>query len=133
MNLALLQDALLLAARVGHVLIGTCDRQGVPHLATAGKMAVRHDGPIAISAWFCPGTVANLQDNPQVSIVAWDPQTDHGFQILGAVEDIEEMAVLDGYMPGQAVEQIPQVERRLIIQPQKIMRFRLAPHSDQEE
>ncbi len=65
----LLKKAVELAAKVGHVFIATSDADGWPHLAAARTLALREDGRIAVSEWFCPGTMSNLQSNRHVSVV----------------------------------------------------------------
>jgi uncharacterized protein len=119
-----------LARRAGHVTIATADARGVPHVASAMHVA-QQGGRLLVSEWFCPGTVANLAENPQVSIVAWDAEVDEGLQVIGVVEQVEDFAVMDGYEPGQAAA-LPQVQRRLIVAPERVLRFTQAPHSDVE-
>jgi hypothetical protein len=61
----------------------------------------------------------------------WDPLSDQGFQILGAVENIAEQAMMNGYSPdGELEAPIPQVERKLQVRVDKILAFSHAPHSD---
>ncbi len=133
MNAEMLNSALALARRTWRVLIGTCSTDCVPHLATAGRMSRSATGDLAVSEWFCPGTVANLRDGCSVALAAWDPATDEGYQVLGTVLRVEDSAILDGYEPGLHLPDVPQVRRTLIIQPTKVTRFIQAPHSDVEE
>ncbi len=133
MNIEILHKAVNLAERVKHVFVATADLAGLPHIAAAGKLAEAQDEHIAVTEWFCPGTLANLQQNQQIAIVIWDSATDTGYQFLGEVEKIEEAAVMDGYMPDEEKKPpLPQVERRLIVRVDKIVDFSRAPHSDQE-
>lgn len=105
----------------------------MPHIATAGEMELADEGCLAVREWFCPGTVANLETNKFVSTVVWDRDSDSGYQMLGTLERIEELGVLNGYAPGlESDPPPPQVERRLIIKVEKIIDFRLGPHSDAE-
>ncbi|MFB3890554.1 MAG: pyridoxamine 5'-phosphate oxidase family protein [Phycisphaerae bacterium] len=131
MNTAALDKALSLAARVGHVLIATAGPDGSPHLATARRFEAAGDGLVAVREWFCPGTVENLQANSRISIVAWDPASDEGYQVLGRVEHVDDCAIMDGYAPG--APSVPQVQKRLIIRPRRVLAFSQAPHSDTEE
>ena len=50
-------------------------------VAAAGKLALTPEGRVAVAAWFCPATVANLQKNRRVSLVIWDPKVDTGYQL----------------------------------------------------
>ena len=67
-----------------------------------------------MAAWFCPITVANLQKNRQVSLVIWEYKGDTGYQLLGETEKVEEIAMMNGYVPGaESRHPLPQVERQL--------------------
>ena len=89
---------------------------------------------MAVAAWFCPGTVDNLRQNRKISLVVWDAAADIGYQLLGEVEKVEELSVLDGYVPGEEEKPpLPQVERQLLVRLEKIIDFSHAPHSDVED
>jgi hypothetical protein len=77
------------------VFVATADAKGIPHVAAAGELKRTSGDHVAVAAWFCPGTLANLDDNRHISLVEWDAPSDFGFQILGEVEKIEEMAALN--------------------------------------
>jgi pyridoxine/pyridoxamine 5'-phosphate oxidase len=126
--------AVELAQEVGHVLVATTDARGQPHLAAAGSVGLDDRGRLTVGEWFCPGTVANLDENRRVSIVVWKAATDEGHQLLGEVEEVKELAVMDGYAPDlEEAQPAPQVERQLVIRVDTVLDFRRAPHSDTEE
>jgi len=126
-----IERAVALAQRLQHVFVGTADRDGTPHIAAAARLEITGDSNLAVSSWFCPATVSNLQENRKVSVVVWNPETDEGVQVVGAVERIEETAILDGYAPEiETAEPSPQVERRLIVGVEKVIAFSHAAHSD---
>jgi hypothetical protein len=134
MNVETLDRAVGLAARTGCVFVATADVDGLPHLASAASISHVAAGQVAVTEWFCPGTMANVRDNRRVALVVWDAAEDVGYQLLGRVTKVEELAVLDGYDP--AVEPAtppPQVERRLVVGVEKVILFSHAPHSDVEE
>ena len=134
MNQKTLNQAVALAQKLRHVFVATTDGKRLPHIATAGKMALTTEGHVAVAAWFCPMTVANLQKNRRVSLVIWDPQVDIGYQLLGEAEKVEEIAMMNGYTPGaESQPPLPQVERQLLVRVDKIVDFKHAPHSDVEE
>ena len=111
-----LEKAVDLSQRIGFVCVATADRRGIPHIATAGKMELADEGCIAITEWFCPGTTANLQTNKFISIMVWDRDSDSGYQMLGELERIEDMGILNGYAPSlESQPPLPQVERKLLI------------------
>jgi len=134
MNQKTLEQAVALAQKLRHVFVATTDGKGLPHMAAAGNLALTPDGRVAVAAWFCPMTVANLQKNRRVSLVIWDSHSDRGFQLLGQAEKVEEIAMMNGHAPGAEPQHaLPQVERRLRVRVDKIIDFQHAPHSDVEE
>lgn len=132
MNTATLQSAVSLATRVDHVFVATVGPDGTPHLAAAAKVALAGE-TLEISAWFCPVTVVNLRYNRSISLVIWDQSSDQGYQLLGQAERVEELAMMDGFLPGQEESPpLPQVERKMVVRVERILDFHHAPHSDVE-
>jgi len=129
-----LNTAVELAEKLEHVFVATADSSGMPHVAAAAKLNQTSKDHVALTAWFCPGTIANLSENRRISMVEWDAPSDKGYQLLGLVEKIEEIAMMNGYSP-EIDETIvmPQVENRLLVRVDKIISFSHAPHSDLEE
>ncbi len=129
-----LNTAVELAEKLEHVFVATADSSGMPHVAAAAKLNQTSKDHVALTAWFCPGTIANLSENRRISMVVWDAPSDKGYQLLGLVEKIEENAMMNGYSP-EIDETIvmPQVENRLLVRVDKIIAFSHAPHSDLEE
>lgn len=131
MNTEIIKKATLLASKIGYVLVATSDARGWPHVGVAGKIANLRDKHIAVTEWFCPGTMSNLQTNPKMSIVVWDYSSDTGFQLLGELEEIKELGIIDGYSPEvESLRNIPQVERQLLVHIDKVLEFKRAPHTD---
>lgn len=134
MRAGILEEAAQLAAKVGYVFIATTGTDKYPHLAVARTMAIKEKDQIAVREWFCPGTIANLHSNSQVSIVVWDKDTDTGYQLLGEMEHMTDTGMLDGYIPKIESRRIlPQVESQLLIRMNRVIDFNRAPHSDIEE
>ena len=133
MNKETLQKAVELAEEVGHVVVATADATGLPHLAAASKLSAGSDGQVTVAGWFCPGTAANVDQNRHISLVVWDPTADEGYQLVGRVEHMVEIGVLDGYAPEVEGERLlPQVERALVVRVDRTLRFTPAPHSDED-
>lgn len=129
-----LEKVIRFAKDLGYVLIATADRKGMPHMAAAGKLEYAGGQNVAVREWFCPGTVANLDVNKSISIVAWRRKSDIGYQLLGTTTKIFDVDVLDGYAPeAERMPPSPQIERELLIKVDKILEFKLAPHTDLEE
>jgi len=133
MKIEILKKAMALADQVGYVLVATADRRGLPHVASSRRIELRPDGRIAVSEWFCPGTLSNLQQNPKISLVVWEPATDIGFQMLGTTEGVEDLSMMDGFSPAAERKDLPQVERRILVKVDQLVRYSHAPHSDLEE
>lgn len=128
----LIRKAVDMANRVGYALVATSDRNGLAHVAASRRVEADPGSYIAVSEWFCPGTLANLNENPLISVVVWDPASDAGYQLTGKSEAVEDAAMMDGYAPGME-EAPPQVERKIRIRVDRITDFSHAPHSDQEK
>ena len=127
-------QAVTLAHKLGHVFVATADTHGLPHVAAAAAMTTIAENTVAVSAWFCPGTLANLDQNRLVSLIVWDDATDSGFQLLGRVEKISENAVMNGYLPEtERAAPVPQIEKILEVAVDRVIAFSHAPHSDVEE
>lgn len=130
----LLNTAVELAEKLEHVFVATADSSGMPHVATASKLSQTSKDHVTVTAWFCPGTVANLSENRRISMVVWDAPSDKGYQLLGLVEKIEEVAMMNGYSPEiDEIKVMPQVKNRLLVRVDKVIAFSHAPHSDLEE
>lgn len=109
-----LKQAVTLANTVKTVLVATASGDGWPHLAVAGKIEALPHGRVAVDEWFCPETVSNLEKNPRISLAVWHPVSDTGYQLMGEVEQVEESAFLNGYLPeGEGARPLPQTRRRL--------------------
>jgi hypothetical protein len=129
-----LEKVVRLAEDLGYVLIATADRKGMPHMAAAGKLEYAGGQNVAVKEWFCKGTVANLDVNKSISIVAWRRRPDVGYQLLGTVTKILDVGVMDGYAPElEHAHPLPHVEKQLVVKVDKILKFKLAPHTDLEE
>jgi hypothetical protein len=126
--------AVTLARKLGHLFVTTADGKGLPHVAAAAEMNSVAENRVAVSAWFCPGTLANLDQNRLVSLVVWDEDADSGLQLLGRVENIKEKAMMDGYLPEtEGLSPMPQIERILEVTVNRVIEFSHAPHSDVDE
>jgi hypothetical protein len=129
-----IEEAVALGIRMGYAFIATADREGLPHVGSSGSLELDDSGRLAVSEWFCPGTLSNLEANPRISVVVWDPESDSGYQMLGRSEGVREIAMMDGLIPeSEAGMHIPQVERKILIRVDTVVRFSRAPHSDIEE
>jgi hypothetical protein len=129
-----IKKAVKLGDQLGHIFVATADADGLPHVAASGKISVENESWVGVSEWFCPGTLSNLRDNPRMALVVWDAKNDIGFQILGACERVDEISTMGGFSTDVVNDKVlPQVERKILLRVDKIIRFSHAPHSDLEE
>jgi uncharacterized protein len=125
-----LENAIGLAAEIGHVLVTTASAEGVPHLAAAGRITARSEGHVAVTEWFCPGTMRNLEENSHVALVVWDASHDAGYQLLGEVVAINEVAALGCLEESDSQPEQPTIERELVVGVEQVLAFSQGPHSD---
>lgn len=134
MKIEKLKQLAAIAQKTKQIFVATADLAGSPHIACAGCANVEGENFLSITEWFCPGTVANLRKNENIAVAAWDKNTDEGYQVIGKLAKIQDVAVLDSYAPDiETRHPLPQVERKLVIEVEKILDFRLGPHTDVEE
>ncbi len=122
-----------LGQKLQQILVATSDSGGLPHVAVARGISQVSEKSLMISAWFCPGTMRNLEQNRHISLVVWDPASDKGYQLLGEVEKLEKEAMMDGYSPELETKRpVPQIKWKLTVHVEKTIDFTSAPHSDIE-
>jgi len=130
-----LTKAAVLAEKGAFLFVTTAAPDGYPHVAPAARLQLSPDKErMAVDAWFCPGTLENLKGNKKVDLVVWDAILDEGYQLMGKCQDVEDLAVLNGYdasLPEKTG--LPQVERRIQIGVEKVLPFRRGSHTYQEE
>lgn len=118
------------ASRVAYV--ASVGASGIPHLAVSRLIRVLDDRHVTFTGWFCPQTVENVKSNKAVAIAVWDPAGDHGFQLIGAVEDSVVAAVMNGFSgDARHFADIPQEERKLTVRVDAVLEFHATLHSDE--
>ena len=127
--------AAVLAEKGAFLFITTASFDGYPHVAPAFRLHLFSDeSRVAVDSWFCPSTLENLKGNKKIDLVVWDATLNEGYQLLGKCQGIEDIAFMNGYgasFPEKAG--LPQVERRIQIQVEKVLSFHRGSHTDQEE
>jgi hypothetical protein len=130
-----LAKAAVLAEKGAYLFVTTSASDGYPHVAPAARLYLFPDEErVAADAWFCPGTLENLQGNKKIDLVVWDATLDNGYQLLGKCQGVEDIAILNGF--DAAVPEktgLPQVERRIQIRVEKVLPFQRGSHTDLEE
>ena len=131
MNWDRINNAIEIAERLQYFFIATADKQGMPHVATAGQIALKSPGVLEVSFWFCPKTIDNLQENKYVSLIIWDANRNSGYQLLGEADDIQVSQLLDGYASdSEEGKSSPQAYWCLIVRVNTVMEFVHALHND---
>jgi hypothetical protein len=130
----LLEKAALLAEKTKHVFIATVNGDGVPHIAASKKLSLDEGYNVVLTEWFCPGTMENLMGkNNHLAIAVWDAKKDTGYQLIGKAKKEEDLAYLDGYASDSGKkDSVPQIQRKVTVQVEKILDFKLTPHTDVE-
>jgi hypothetical protein len=129
----LLKEAVLLADKTKHVFIASVNGDGVPHIAASKMLSLDSKNNAVLTEWFCPGTMENLMgENSHLAIAVWDAKKDTGYQLIGREKKEEDMAYLNGYASDLEKDSVPQIQRKVTVQIEKILDFKLTPHTDIE-
>jgi hypothetical protein len=131
----MVQDAVgqsvTMVGEFGYLFVATANADGVLHLATARDASFNGSDHVAVAEWFCPETMANVSENRQISLVVWDPAQDRGYQMLGEVEEVRDLAVLDGQVSPEVEKRSPaQIQRALVVRVDRVLAFTQASHTD---
>ncbi len=126
--------AMEMAKKIGHVFLATADKTAKPHMSSIGQsINLNGEDRLKLKAWFCQDTLKNLQQNPKISIIVWDPVQDTGYQLAGTMENMKKAAELDGYAAGlEEKRHFPQVEWEILVRVEHIFNFQEKPYIDTE-
>jgi predicted pyridoxine 5'-phosphate oxidase superfamily flavin-nucleotide-binding protein len=69
-------------------LVATADKAGKPNVSAKGSLRVLDDEHLVFVDTRSPHTIANLRENPQVSIICLNPKERKGCRIWGKAEII---------------------------------------------
>ena len=92
------EEAKKLIGEIHPALIATASKAGKPNVSAKGSFRVLDDEHVIFSDVNSPRTVANLMENPQVSIICLDAANRRSRRIWGAAEVID-----SGPLYGEAV------------------------------
>ena len=88
-------DAKNLISSMHPGLIASANTEGQPNISAAGSFRVLDDEHLVFADIASPRTVANLQANPQVCAIVFDPATRHGCRVWGKADVQSAGEVLD--------------------------------------
>jgi predicted pyridoxine 5'-phosphate oxidase superfamily flavin-nucleotide-binding protein len=66
--------------------VATASKDGIPNVVPIAFVEVKDDETIWLADNFMRKTLANLRENPSISIQVWGPETKGCYQIKGTVE-----------------------------------------------
>ena len=113
-----------------YVFLSTVDSSGQPHMAIGKQVTISGDSLLIFENWFCPSTLQNITYNTHVSVVAVEPDTGKGYQLVGSVIRSADAAFLNGFDPSASQPETPQVLTRFTVKIEKILEFTSGIHSD---
>lgn len=76
-------------------LVATADKSGKPNVSPKGSFQVLDDEHVMFADINSPRTIANLQENPQVTAIVYDPATRHGCRVWGRAEILSSGDILE--------------------------------------
>lgn len=128
-----LNQAMEMAKRMGYVFLATADSMATPHMSIVQPISLDNQDRLKLMGWICQYTLNNLEENPKVAVIIWDAVKDTGFQLVGTMENMQQVAMLDGYAPGlEEKKHFPQIEWEILVRVEHILNFQKVPHIDVE-
>jgi uncharacterized protein len=69
-------------------MVATAGKDGRPNVSPKGSLQVLDGDYLVFSDLRSPRTIANLKENPYISIIGLDPSTRKGWRVWGKAEEI---------------------------------------------
>ena len=82
----LTEEAMKALGEMRPALVATASREGRPNVSAKGSIRVLDEKSVAFADVASPRTVANLRENPRVSILCIDAAQHHSCRIWGTAE-----------------------------------------------
>jgi len=120
MNAAKLKESILQAQRSGWVKLITRDKRGVPFVEHFGRIDLLTEMHVALRGWFFPKTLYNLHDNKELCIIIWDTGAKKGFELLGRLVMIDDLAHANGRLSNDTLR-IPQSKKQMVVAIKKLI------------
>ena len=76
-------------------IIATVSRDGIPNVSAKGSLRVLDDGHLVFADINSPRTIANLKENPNLSVLVVHPKTMKGCRIWGKGEVLSSGELFD--------------------------------------
>ena len=87
-------------------IIATASKNGKPNISAKGSLRVLDDDHVVFADMSSPRTVANLRENPQVSILVLHPKSMRGCRIWGKSEVLDSGELFDKFSEEYAARNI---------------------------
>ena len=91
------EEAKKMINEVHPALIATASKKGKPNVSPKGSFRVLDDEHVVFADIASPRTMANLRENPQVSVMVYDAATRKGCRIWGKTEILESGDLVDAF------------------------------------
>ena len=88
-------EARRIIAEAGPALIATSSRNGKSHVSIKGLFHILDDEHIVFIDIDSPRTIANIRDNPQLSMMVFEPETGRSCRIWGKTEILTKGEIFD--------------------------------------
>jgi predicted pyridoxine 5'-phosphate oxidase superfamily flavin-nucleotide-binding protein len=89
------ETAKKLLAEIHPALVATASKTGKPNVSAKGSLRLLDDEHVVFADVASPRTIANIRDNPQVSIICLDAANRKNCRIWGTAEIIESGPLFD--------------------------------------
>lgn len=113
-----------------YVFVATSDQSGQPHMAIGEQISIKGNSLLVFENWFCPSTLENISDNSHISVVAVQPETGKGYQMLGSIITRTDAAIPDGFEHIVRMPETPRVLTKFTVKVEKVLEFTSGIHSD---
>ncbi|HEY7746009.1 MAG TPA: pyridoxamine 5'-phosphate oxidase family protein [Desulfuromonadales bacterium] len=110
--------------------VASADQRSRPHLAAGRGLKVPDPEHVVFEAWFCRKTLENVAEVPRITMAVIDASTGGGYQLVGMVEKVIPIGILNGFAPEVEAPGTPQVESRMVVRVEEIMEFSTGAHTD---
>ncbi|MBM4462406.1 MAG: pyridoxamine 5'-phosphate oxidase family protein [Chloroflexi bacterium] len=91
------EEAKKMISRVVPAFVATASKNGKPNVSPKGSFRVLDDEHVVFAEIASPQTMANIRENPQVSVMVFDPDTWGGCRISGKAQIIKSGDLLDSF------------------------------------
>jgi predicted pyridoxine 5'-phosphate oxidase superfamily flavin-nucleotide-binding protein len=89
------EEAKKLIGEIHPALVATASKDGKPNVSAKGTLWVVDDETVAFADVASPRTVANIRENPQVSIICLDATSRKSCRIWGTAEILNSGSLFD--------------------------------------